>query len=88
MPKIGAPEPEGGSSVAAAKVKTGRCVFRTASGLETLETPFYRREALPLGEAIHGPAIVLQKDSTTVVPPDATFTSDPSGNLILRLETL
>ncbi|MET4697974.1 N-methylhydantoinase A [Constrictibacter sp. MBR-5] len=88
MPKIGAPEPEGGASVAEARVKTGRCVFRTASGLETLDTPFYRREALPLGEAIHGPAIVLQKDSTTVVPPDATFTSDPSGNLILRLETL
>jgi N-methylhydantoinase A/oxoprolinase/acetone carboxylase beta subunit len=51
-----------------------------------LPTPFYRRDALPLDEKIAGPAIILQTDSTTVVPPGATVHADRGGNLILRLE--
>ena len=61
-------------------------LFAPADELQTFPTPFYRRAALPLGEAIAGPAVILQTDSTTVVPPGATATADPSGNLILRLE--
>jgi len=34
---------------------------------------------------VPGPAIVLQMDSTTVVPPGATVTADPGGNLIITL---
>jgi N-methylhydantoinase A len=49
-------------------------------------TPFYRRSLLPLAETIAGPAIVLQTDSTTVVPPGTTLSVDESGNLILRIE--
>ena len=37
-------------------------------------------------EKIAGPAIILQTDSTTVVPPGATVHADRGGNLILRLE--
>ena len=40
---------------------------------------------LPLGNEVAGPAIILQTDSTTVVPPDTTFTADAGGNLILRI---
>ena len=36
------------------------------------------------GERIAGPAIVLQMDSTTVVPPQHNFEADATGNLILR----
>jgi N-methylhydantoinase A/oxoprolinase/acetone carboxylase beta subunit len=39
-------------------------------------TPFYRRSLLPVGETIAGPAIVLQTDSTTVVPPGTTLSVD------------
>ena len=41
---------------------------------------------LPVGERIAGPAIVLQMDSTTVVPPQHSFEADPAGNLIIRKE--
>jgi N-methylhydantoinase A len=53
--------------------------------LQELETAFYRRDLLPVGEVIEGPAIVLQTDTTTVVPPDSTIVADGSGNLIIRL---
>ena len=48
MAKIAAPRPREGGSLAAALVKTAPCAFRVDGGLETLATPFYRREALPL----------------------------------------
>jgi N-methylhydantoinase A len=86
MPKIAPSRPRGGGSLAEALVKTARCAFRRDGGLDSVMTPFYRRELLPLGQKIPGPAIVLQTDSTVVVPPDATMTADESGNLILRLE--
>jgi N-methylhydantoinase A len=86
MPKITPSRPRGGGSLAEALVKTARCAFRRDGGLEVVMTPFYRRDRLPLGQKIAGPAIVLQTDSTTVVPPDATLTADESGNLILRIE--
>jgi N-methylhydantoinase A len=86
MPKIAAPRPPGGGSLEAALVKTAPCAFRVDDSLETLPTPFYRRAALPLDEKIAGPAIILQTDSTTVVPPGATVHADRGGNLILRLD--
>jgi N-methylhydantoinase A len=85
MPKIGAPAPAGGGSLDAALVKTGRCVFRVDGELKSLPTSFYRRDALPAGEAIAGPAIILQMDTTTVVPPNATFIADKGGNIVIRL---
>jgi N-methylhydantoinase A/oxoprolinase/acetone carboxylase beta subunit len=84
MPKIAPPRPAAGGSLAAALVKTAPCSFRIDGRLQAVATPFYRRDLLPLGENIAGPAIVLQTDSTTVVPPGVTLTADPAGNLILR----
>ena len=78
------PAPEGGS-LAAALARTAPCVFRTKDGLQAFDTPRYERDRLPLDEAIPGPAIVLQTDTTTVVPPGATITALRDGNLIIRL---
>jgi len=39
-----------------------------------------------LEELIPGPAIVLQTDSTTVVPPWTTLLAETEGNLILTIE--
>jgi N-methylhydantoinase A len=86
MPKIAPSRPTGGGSLAGALVRIARCAFRRNSGLDAVMTPFYRRDLLPLGQMIAGPAIILQTDSTTVVPPDASLTADESGNLILRIE--
>ena len=86
MAKIAAPRPPEGGSLAAALVKTAPCAFRVSDALETRQTSFYRRDTLPLDEPIAGPAIILQTDSTTVVPPGTIVRADRGGNLILRLE--
>ena len=49
-----------------------------------MDTAFYRRELLPVGSRIEGPAIILQTDTTTVVPPGWTIVADGSGNLIIQ----
>ena len=66
-------------------MKTGRCVFRVNGALEQLETAFYRRDRLPVDEAIAGPAIVLQADSTTLIPPGSSATADLAGNLLIAI---
>src|SRR5262245_30205501 len=71
-------------SLDAARVRTGSCTFRVDGKLADYPTTFYRRDLLPVGARIPGPAIVLQMDSTTVVPPHYSFEGDVAGNLILR----
>ena len=55
-------------------------------GIGRVETPVYRRERLPAGFALSGPAIIEEPDSTTVVAPGERFSVLPSGLLDLRLE--
>ena len=86
MPKIAAPQAPAGGSLEAAKLKTARSVFRVAGALEGHEAAFYRRDALPLDTPFSGPAIVVQKDATTVVPPGWSARVDYGANLILRRE--
>jgi N-methylhydantoinase A len=74
-----------GGSLRGALLKTAGSFFRRSGRLQELETAFYRRDLLPVGEIVGGPAIVLQTDTTTVVPPDSTIVADGSGNLIIRL---
>jgi N-methylhydantoinase A len=74
------------TSLEAAKVRTGTCTFRVGAALADYPTTFYRRDLLPVGTHVAGPAIVLQMDSTTVVPPQYGFEADAAGNLIVRKE--
>jgi N-methylhydantoinase A len=85
LPKIDKLTAPGGSTLAKARVRSGQCVFRIDGELRSFETTFYRRHLLPVGEAFAGPAIVLQKDSTTVIPPGCSAINDPAGNLILKI---
>jgi N-methylhydantoinase A len=61
-------------------------MFRVAGELKSFETAFYRRRLLPVVETLSGPAIILQKDSTTVVPPGWSAINDDAGNLILKVD--
>lgn len=79
------PRPQDGS-LETALLSKRPSVFRQNGVLKTFETNVYRRDALPLDVPIVGPAILLQKDSTTVVPPDCTACVDPSGSVIITLE--
>ncbi|MCE2532108.1 MAG: hydantoinase/oxoprolinase family protein [Acidimicrobiia bacterium] len=49
-----------------------------------LSTPVHRREALPAGATVPGPAIVLEDACTTLVPPAWTATVSAHGHLVLR----
>ena len=50
-----------------------------------VETPVYDRYALSAGRTIEGPAIVEERESTTVLPPGARATVDEYANLIVTL---
>ncbi|MBO6720021.1 MAG: hydantoinase/oxoprolinase family protein [Rhizobiaceae bacterium] len=63
------------------KVGAGRCVFRVNDVLETFETPHIERTSLPAEKRYSGPAILLQTDTTTVVPPGWTYWTDRHGNV-------
>ena len=84
MPKIGRVRAPGGGSLAAAAAGTGACVFRVDGALKSLDTVFYRRADLPIDERFAGPAVILQADTTTVVPPGWTATVESGGNMVLR----
>jgi N-methylhydantoinase A len=74
-----------GGSLEDAQIKRDKTVFRIDGKLEHFETSFYDREKLPVGLEISGPAILLQTDTTTVVPPDCTFTVQANGLLIIKI---
>ncbi|GAA6202972.1 hydantoinase/oxoprolinase family protein [Aquicoccus sp. SU-CL01552] len=80
--KLGTP-PEAEGPVAASSVGQGQCVFRVDETLKSFETPYYDRTCLPVGEPMQGPAILLQTDSTTVVPPDWSFEVDRFANVVM-----
>jgi N-methylhydantoinase A len=68
-----------------ARVKVAPCLFRVDGRLSSFDTTFYRREKLGAGVRIPAPAIVLQTDSTTVIPPGADAITDEAGNIIITL---
>ena len=83
MPKLGASHAPTGGSLDHAKIRQVDVVFRVQGTLKTCATTLYRREALPVGIPFQGPAVVLQKDTTTVIPPGWAAEAHPSGSLIL-----
>ena len=50
-----------------------------------VEATVYERQKLPVGTAFHGPAIVNEMSSTTVILPRQSANVDPWGNLIVRV---
>ena len=59
------------------------CFFRSDGILQQQDTVLYQRETLASKQRIHGPAIILQKDTTIVIPPGASAINDPSNNLLI-----
>ena len=78
-------KPPQAGSLEKAKIRVNPCLFRVGGKLESFETLFYRRSELPVEEAFLGPAIILQTDSTTLVPPGATARVDWTGNIVIKL---
>jgi N-methylhydantoinase A len=59
--------------------------FHDGSGLAAEEAAFYERARLPVGACVEGPAILLQVDSTVVVPPDSMAEVLGTGDLIIKV---
>ena len=78
-------EPTGAGSLQRALLKTQPSVFRIDNALRRLDTAFYRREDLPVDDPLAGPAVIVQTDSTTVIPPDCRFRLDTQSNLIIEV---
>jgi len=86
MPKMPEARPQGGGSMESARAGEGVVNFETTgTQLEAIETPFYRRGELPPGARLEGPAVLVQTDSTIVVPPGATAEVLESGDLSIRV---
>ncbi|MBT6273603.1 MAG: hydantoinase/oxoprolinase family protein [Chromatiales bacterium] len=85
MPKIGRPTVRAGESLADARVDVGPCHFRQGGELTSFDTPFYERDRLPLDTPIEGPAIIVQRDSTTVIPPQCTAVAHAAGHLLIQV---
>jgi N-methylhydantoinase A len=64
--------------------KGSRSVYFSERG-GFVETPVYDHYRLPVGEAIQGPAIVEQRESTAVVGPSGTAHVDINGNLVINI---
>ena len=60
-----------------------RAYFPEARGYA--DTPVYDRYALAPGMSLTGPAIVEERESTTVIPPEVTATVDEYANLLAEL---
>jgi len=86
-PKLGKPPASQKSgSLEDALVHRSAVIFMAADGKPVApDTPFFRRDLLPTDAPIPGPVIILQTDSTTVVPPGCTITADVGGNLIIAV---
>jgi len=83
VPKIRVPPKPAGGSLEAARIRTDDAVFRIGMELQSFETTFYDRNQLPLGQTFKGPAIILQVDSTTVVPPYCMAEVHESGSILI-----
>ena len=61
--------------------KSQKVHFAESGG--NLDTPFYLRSGLTAGSEIPGPALIIEDDATTLVPPRWTAHVEPHGSIIL-----
>jgi N-methylhydantoinase A len=64
-------------------MRTQTCVFRVNGKQKIFDTAVYRRELLPIDKEFKGPAIILQTDSTTILPPKAKAIVNKTGSIII-----
>lgn len=88
MPKLRKEKMQEREVLEEAVVKKEQVTFRYKGELQKVETAHYQRELLPINKWIEGPAIIFQKDTTTVIPPENQFILEEYGNLIIKVGEL
>ena len=58
--------------------------FNGADGYR--DTPVYDRYRLNLGDAIPGPAVIAERETTIIVGPEASFHRDAAANIVIEFE--
>jgi N-methylhydantoinase A len=76
--------PDGGDDPAPARAGEAEVWFEGPRGIEPRRAHLFERERLRAGNRIAGPAIVLQMDATTVIPPGWSGRVDRWGHLLLE----
>jgi N-methylhydantoinase A len=76
----------GSGDLESAIIGDARSVWRVDGELVELPTRHLLRELLPLDEAVAGPAIVFQRDTTIVVPPGWSALATAAGPLMLTIQ--
>ena len=88
MPRLTPGRAAQGGSLELALIRHSNTVFRVSGTLASYPTAIYQRASLPLSQPFSGPAIILQKDTTTAVPPGWLAEVHPAGSLILTQKVL
>lgn len=65
--------------------RTAEVWFEMDGRTQGIPTRIVERSRLPVGETLGGPAVIVQLDSTTVVPPGATVRRDDIDNLLITV---
>jgi N-methylhydantoinase A len=86
MPKIPPFQAPPNGTVGDAMHSTAPVYFPTNGKLVPHKTPFYERSRLPAGARIHGPAVLLQVDSTVLVPPGDSAEVLSTGDIVIRVQ--
>lgn len=82
VPKGSSQVREVGGDLAAARAGMRRVHYGERH--EWIETAVYRRESLPVGATVDGPAIIDEMSATTVVMPWQRLQVDGAGNLLIE----
>ena len=82
VPKLSLSGAVGGADPAA-RIKGHRTAWFDASG--AVETPVYDRYALEAGDTIPGPAIIEEREATTVIAPGDSITVDSGLNMVITV---
>jgi N-methylhydantoinase A/oxoprolinase/acetone carboxylase beta subunit len=82
-PTLGGALSPAGGSLEEALLGEGEGFFSQDGRLVQMPVRHLDRSKLPIDEPIPGPAVIFQRDTTTVLPPGWTVRADSVGNLLL-----
>jgi N-methylhydantoinase A len=83
MPRLPVPD---ATDIQAAILDRAPVHFQSDNGIEAVESTFYERSRLPLGARLDGPAVLVQADSTLVIPPGARAEVLDTADVLVLVE--
>jgi len=85
MPNIQKEETNLNNAIENSLIFEDRSIFSVDKELKSFDTKYYKRDKLPVETELLGPCVIVQDDTTTVIPPDSKANIDLDGNIIIRV---